>query len=103
MKKVTLPISPKDVSIIVLNNVQYLGVLKEGRIDYAFQGSAKEYVHALFNGFSDEIYFSPNLALTYQTNVPSLVTKMEACVDCYNDCRESVFNDLVTDAYFRRA
>jgi len=103
MKKVTLPISPKDVSVIFLNNIEYLGVLKEGRIDYAFQGTAKAYVLALLNGYSNEIYFSSNSVMSYQTNVPSIVTKMEARLTIYNDCRESCFNDLVTDAYLRRA
>jgi len=103
MKKVTLPISPKDVSTILLNNTDYLGVLKEGRIDYAFKGSTKEYVQALLSGYSNEIYFSPNSVMSYQTNVPSIVTQMEACLTLYNDCRESCFNDLVTAAYFRRA
>jgi len=103
MKKVTLPISPKDVSVIFLNNTEYLGVLKDGHIDYAFIGAPKEYVHALLNGYSNEIYFSPNSVMSYQTNVPSIVAKMEAYVDCYNVCRENCFNDLVSDAYFRRA
>ena len=103
MKKVTLPISLKDVSVIFLNNTKYLGILKDGHIDYAFIGTPKEYVHALLNGYSNEVYFSPNSPISYQTNVHAIVPKMEAYVDCYNACRESVFNDLVTDAYFRRA